>query len=176
MSAFQSTKCSNVLKSDKYGKCTHAYTQIHSADVHTHTPPCRHTHLPPWRYLHPLHGQMGDILQAKIIKQCIVCLFIHYLALHNTEVPFNAMCCHPFRMKKGEERLIEKKKKTRITHVNIVTSSLTFSGSEPTKLQSKGGFRLSQHRLCCWVSGTVNADNKLWKCFMFTKGLSAVTS
>lgn len=37
MSAFQSTKCSNVLKSDKYGKCTHAYTQTHGAEVHRHT-------------------------------------------------------------------------------------------------------------------------------------------
>lgn len=36
--------------------------------------------------------------------------------------------------------------------------------SEPTKLESKGGFRLNQHRLCCWVLGTENADNKLWKC------------
>lgn len=139
MSAFQSTKCSNVLKSDKYGKCTHAYTQIHSADVHTHTPPCRQTHLPPWRYLHPLHGQMGDILQAKIIKQCIVCLFIHYLALHNTEVPFNAMCCHPFRMKNGEERL-RAKKNTRIRHMWILSlPSWPLVGLNPLNCKAKEG-------------------------------------
>lgn len=41
MSAFQSTKCSNVLKSDKYGKCTHTHTRTQSADTYvnayTHT-------------------------------------------------------------------------------------------------------------------------------------------
>lgn len=110
MSAFQSTKCSNVLKSDKYGKCTHAYTQTHGAEVHRHTHTSLQTHSPaPIQIFTSPPWADGQHFKSKNNK-AVHSLFIYYLALHNTEVPINAMCCHPFRMEKGEERLRGKKK------------------------------------------------------------------
>lgn len=112
MSAFQSTKCSNVLKSDKYGKCTHAYTQTHSADIHTHTHTSLQTHSPaPMQIFTSPTWTDGRHFKSKNNKTGHS-LFIYYLALYNTKVPFNTMCCHPFRMKKGEERLRQKNPKT----------------------------------------------------------------
>lgn len=85
---------------------THRHTVQRYIDTHTslqtHSPaPIQIFTSPPWA-----DGQHFKSKNNKAVRS----LFIYYLALHNTEVPINAMCCHPFRMEKGEERLRGKKK------------------------------------------------------------------
>lgn len=163
MSAFQSTKCSNVLKSDKYGKCTHASAHTQSADTYantyTHAPlqtPSPSPMPPLWR-----DGWNFESKNNRIIHR----LFIYYLALHNTEVLFKGI-------DKGEEKQGGKNPRNK-THASVVTSSLPCLTPLTWKWGTEG-FGFNQHNeLRCWLSDTVNADNKLWKaCHCLPKGSS----
>lgn len=90
-------------------------------------------------------------------------LFIYYLALSNTEVLFKGI-------DKGEEKQGGKNPRNK-THASVVTSSLPCLTLLTWKW-GKEGFGFNQHnKLCCWLSDTVNADNKLWKaCDCLPKG------
>lgn len=148
MSAFQSTKCFNVLKNYKSGKCTHAY--IHTrADMYTnmlYTSACTNTlsHTAVFMF------SMGEISKAKI-KLYLVYLFISWHCLILT-------CClkaHASTPSLWDWRTRrEGKKKMKQTnnkrHVSVSTSSLTCLTLLTWKWGKEGfGFNLNS-KLCCW--------------------------
>lgn len=148
MSAFRSTKCSNVLKSDKYGKCTHAYTHTSTdmyANMYTHT--CMHAH--------PLYSCFpvlcGRNIRSK--NKIVPSLFIYDVTLLTTEVPFKGTQSHPFSAglkKKNRGRERKTWKNPNKMHASVVTSSLTRLTPLTCKW-GKEGFGCNPHnKLCCW--------------------------